>query len=197
MAKSGQVLENPLTGVRVVFVQTPQDSGGLSVIHEFTYPPGTGREYPHVHQLSSDKFEILEGQATYQLNGETRSAQAGDSFDFPPGVPHLHPWNNGSAVLKLRQTVTFPTPHTAELEKIDGIVETFFGLAKDGKVNKDGVPSFMQVMVSFGDLLPELAMPGIPIAGQRVMMGAMTTIGGLMGIKPRYSQYSGETPTKG
>jgi quercetin dioxygenase-like cupin family protein len=192
MAKSGQILENEVTGVRVVFVKTPQDTGGLQVVHEFTYPPSTGREYPHVHRLSSDKFEILEGQASYQLNGETHAAQAGDSFDFPPGLPHLHPWNNGSDVLKLRQTVTFPTPHMTELEKIDGIVETFFGLAKDGKVNKDGVPSFLQVMVSFGDLLPELAMPGIPIGVQRVMMGVMAAIGRLMGIKPRYPQYSSE-----
>ena len=95
-------------------------------------------------------------------------------------------------MLKLRQTVRFPTPHMVELEKIDGIVETFFGLAKDGKVNKDGVPSFLQVMVSFGDLLPELAMPGIPIVVQRVMVGTMTALGGLMGIKPRYPQYSSD-----
>jgi len=79
-----------------------------------------------------------------------------------------------------------------ELEKIDGIVETFFGLAKDGMVNKDGVPSFLQVMVSFGDMLPELAMPGIPIGMQRVMMGGMATIGRLRGIKPRYPQYSSD-----
>ncbi len=190
MAKTGQVLENSVTGVRCVFVETPQDSGGLRVVHEFTYPPGTGREYPHVHQLSSDHFDILEGQCTYQLNGVTHEAKAGDSFDFPPGVVHLHPWNNGSTPLKLRQTVSFPTPHMVELQKIDGIVETFFGLARDGKVNKDGVPSFLQVMVSFGDLLPELAQPNMPIGAQRVMMGAMTAVGGLMGIKPRYPQYS-------
>lgn len=190
MAKTGQVLEHAVTGVRVVFVETPQDSGGLRVVHEFTYPPGTGREYPHVHQLSSDQFEILEGQATYQLDGKTLQAKAGDSFDFPAGIPHLHPWNNGSTPLRLRQTVSFPTPHMTELQKIDGIVETFFGLAKDGKVNKDGVPSFLQVMVSFGDLLPELAMPGMPLGAQRILMGAMSAVGGLMGIKPRYPQYS-------
>jgi quercetin dioxygenase-like cupin family protein len=192
MAKTGQILENAVTGVRVVFVETPQDSGGLQVVHEFTFPPGTGREYPHVHRLSSDWFEILEGQASYQLGGKTGQVKAGDTLDFPPGIPHLHPWNNGSEVLKLRQTVRFPTPHMVELEKIDGIVETFFGLAKDGKVNKDGVPSFLQVMVSFGDLLPELAMPGLPIVIQRVMMGTLTGIGRLMGIKPRYPQYSSD-----
>jgi quercetin dioxygenase-like cupin family protein len=192
MAKSGQILENAVTGVRVVFVETPQDSGGLQVVHEFTYPPGTGREYPHVHRLSSDWFEILEGQASYQLGGKTGQVKAGDTLDFPPGIPHLHPWNNSSEVLKLRQTVRFPTPHMVELEKIDGIVETFFGLAKDGKVNKDGVPSFLQVMVSFGDVLPELAMPRVPIVIQRVMMGALTGVGRLGGIRPRYPQYSGD-----
>ena len=192
MAKTGQILENAVTGVRVVFVETPQDSGGLQVVHEFTYPPSTGREYPHVHRLSSDWFEILEGQASYQLDGKTGQVKAGDTLDFPPGITHLHPWNNGSEVLKLRQTVRFPTPHMVELEKIDGIVETFFGLAKDGKVNKDGVPGFLQVMVSFGDLLPELAMPGIPMLIQRVMMGTLTGVGRLMGIKPRYPQYSGD-----
>jgi quercetin dioxygenase-like cupin family protein len=190
MAKSGQILENTITGVRVVFVKTAKDTGGLQLVHEFTFPPGTGREYPHMHKLSSDKFEILEGQASYQFNGETRAAKAGDSFDFPPGISHMHPWNNGNTTLKVRQTVTFPTPHYEELDKIDSVVETFFGLAKDGKVNKDGAPSFLQMMISFGDLLPELMMPGIPIGMQRVMMGAAKAIGGLMGIKPSYPQYS-------
>jgi quercetin dioxygenase-like cupin family protein len=192
MAKPGQILENTVTGVRVVFAKTPQETGGLYVVHEFTYPPGTGREYPHVHRVSSDRFEILEGQASYQLGGKPGQVKAGDALDFPPGIPHLHPYNDGSDVLKLRQTVTFPTPHMVELEKIDGIVETFFGLARDGKVNKDGVPSFLQVMVSFGDLLPELAMPGVPMPVQRVMMGTLTAIGRLMGVRPRYPQYSAE-----
>ncbi len=190
MAKPGQILENPVTGVKVVFVTTPQQNGGLKLVHEFTYPPSTGREYPHIHKESRDVWEILEGEATYQLGGKTLTAKAGDSFEFPPGIPHLHPYNTGNSVMRARQTVEFKTPHMSELERIDGIVETFFGLAKDGKVSKDGVPSFLQVMVSFGDLLPELSMAGMPLPAQRIMMGAMTAIGGLMGIKPTYPQYS-------
>jgi quercetin dioxygenase-like cupin family protein len=191
MAKTGQVLENKITGVRIVFVKTPHDTGGLQVVHEVTYPAGTGREYPHVHRISSEKFDILEGQASYQLNGETRSAATGDVLDFPPGIPHLHPYNTGSGVLAVRQTITFPSPHMAELEKIDSVVETFFGLAADGKVNKDGFPGFLQLMVCFSDLLPELSMPGVPMPLQRVMMGGAAGIGRLAGIKPRYPQYSG------
>jgi mannose-6-phosphate isomerase-like protein (cupin superfamily) len=191
MATSGQMLENKITGVQIVFVKTPHDTDGLQVVHEVTYPAGTGREYPHVHRLSSETFDILEGQASYQLNGEQRSANTGDTLDFPPRIPHLHPWNTGSGVLKLRQTITFSTPHMVELEKIDSVVETFFGLANDGKVNKDGFPSFLQLLVCFSDTLPELSMPGVPMILQRMMMGGAATVGRLAGIKPRYPQYSG------
>ncbi|MBK8022285.1 MAG: cupin domain-containing protein [Chloroflexi bacterium] len=190
MAFPGQVLENPVTGVRVVFVETPRTNGGLRLIHEFTFPVGMGREYPHVHQESRDIWEILEGTATYQLGGKTVVASAGDRVEFPPGVPHLHPYNTGTGPLRVRQTVEFPTPHPEELEKIDAVVETFFGLARDGKVGPDGVPGFMQVMVSFGDLLPELAMPGIPLPVQRVMMGGLAAIARVRGIQPTYPEYT-------
>jgi hypothetical protein len=171
-------------------VTTPRDTGGLQLVHDLTFPAGGGREYPHVHRLSRETFEIFEGQASYQLRGQTAEAHAGDTLNFPPGVAHLHPWNNGSGVLKLRQTLTFDTPHMVELEKIDAVLETFFGLAKDGKVNKDGLPGFFQIMVCFSDMLPELSMPGIPLAVQRVMMGGIAALGRMRGIKPRYPQYS-------
>lgn len=190
MPAAGAILENPISGVRVKFNKTPQDTGGLSVEHEIFFPPGKGREYPHVHKDGHETFEVISGTASYQLNGEDKSAAAGETIDFPPGIPHLHPWNNGSTELHVKQTITFKEPHMRELIGIDTFFETMFGLARDGKVSKDGMPSMLQIMVSFKDLAPELTMPGIPLGAQKVMMSVFGAIGGLMGVKARYPEYS-------
>ncbi|MBK8022286.1 MAG: cupin domain-containing protein [Chloroflexi bacterium] len=192
MPKAGTVLENPISKVRVQFNKTPQETGGLMVEHEIFFPPGKGREYPHVHKEGHETFEVITGTATYQLAGVEKTAKAGETIDFPPGIPHMHPWNAGTDELHVRQTIRFKTPHMRELVGIDTFFETMFGLAKDGKVSKDGMPNMMQIFVSFKDLAPELTMPGIPLPVQSVMMSVFGAVGGMMGIKARYPQYSGE-----
>ena len=69
--------------------------------------------------------------------------------------------------------------------------ETIYGLARDGKTNKDGVPNVLQFAVMLsgvnrGELY--LAHPPIPV--QKTLFAALAPVGRLLGYKDHYPKYS-------
>jgi hypothetical protein len=69
--------------------------------------------------------------------------------------------------------------------------ETVFGLARDGKVNKRGVPNLLQTAVIVRGLGEKGGFPGAPIALQQAGVMVIAAIGRLFGYKARYEKYSG------
>ena len=68
---------------------------------------GTGRSRPHVHLDFAEKFEVLEGEALAELDGDRLRLTAEPSRStlyVPPGVPHVNPYNDGRDDLSLRQS---------------------------------------------------------------------------------------------
>ena len=54
---------------------------------EATLPPATATQR-HYHRLSEEFYFILEGQATMEIDGETRTVGPGDAILIPPGAWH-------------------------------------------------------------------------------------------------------------
>jgi hypothetical protein len=70
--------------------------------------------------------------------------------------------------------------------KIDRSFETYFALARDGKLNEEGSPSFWQLAVlvpHFGD---EIRMPAPPWQVQKAIFGLLAPIGRMLGYQPEY-----------
>ena len=64
-----------------------------------------------------------------------------------------------------------------------------FGLARDGKVNSQGFPHILQLMV-----LAQIAdsyTPGAPLAVLKFVIAILGTIGRLLGYRETYPQYRG------
>jgi quercetin dioxygenase-like cupin family protein len=65
------------------------DTGGQLALIEVTEPPGA--EAPlHVHHREDEGFWILEGEATFEVGGETIAARAGDYLFGPRDIPHRY-----------------------------------------------------------------------------------------------------------
>jgi hypothetical protein len=64
----------------------------------------------------------------------------GESIIMPPGVPHVHPWNTGSDQMVFRHTNDFGATTPEALTDVLGAFATMFGLAREGKVGKRGLP---------------------------------------------------------
>jgi quercetin dioxygenase-like cupin family protein len=72
-----------------VIKATAGDTGGQISIVEVTEPPGA--ETPlHVHHNEDEGFWLLEGDATFEVDGAVIEAHAGDYVFGPRDIPHRY-----------------------------------------------------------------------------------------------------------
>lgn len=193
MLKAGDVIENPVMGLRVLFCKTARDTNGAFVEVEYFNKPFTGKGAApaHLHPTMTERFEILRGTARYRLGKEEREAQADDMLIFPRGVPHLHPWNSSADELHMRQTTIPDQPDITALEASTQSILTLFGLARDGKVSKNGLPNLLQLAVIVHSVMPYAYLDGMPIHMQEIVFGSLAAVGRLLGYRASYPRYSG------
>ena len=181
MAKQGDVIENPVTGERIVFRQTAQDTNGELLQFDLFLKPHGFVPLEHVHSRQEERVEVISGLAGYRLGGKEEDLSAGQAAALPPGIPHTL-WNNSDnethLVMDVRPALQMET-----------VLETVFGLARDGKTNDKGMPNPLH-----GALLAreyELFLAGPPIPLQRAGMAVLAPLARLLGYRTRYEKYSG------
>lgn len=74
-------------GDRVTFLATGAESRGSCFIVEALLAPGGGPP-PHLHRFEDESFYMLEGTATFEADGQTIHAKAGDFIHIPRGTVH-------------------------------------------------------------------------------------------------------------
>lgn len=181
MARTGDQIENPITGELIVFRKTSADTRGELLELDLTVRPHTPLLMEHMHAKQAERFEMISGELSFKIDGRTHSAREGDVVVIAPMTRHQW-WNSGDetahANLSLSPALDFET-----------VLETMFGLARDGKANARGIPNLLQVAVlaRFSDGY----LPGPPIAVQRIAFRILAFIGRLFGYRARYDRYSG------
>jgi hypothetical protein len=76
--------------------------------------------------------------------------------------------------------------------------ETAYSLARDGKINEEGIPNLLQQAVTLSSVNKAeiyLASPPIPI--QKMLLAVLTPAGRVLGYKDHHPKYSGEDPGSG
>jgi quercetin dioxygenase-like cupin family protein len=101
VAQSGQEVDNPATGERIVFLRTAADTGGTAVEMEATWPPGARRTAPHVHPEAEERWEVLAGTARFRIGAHEIEGGPGTVAVAPPGTPH-QAWNAGPDEARVR-----------------------------------------------------------------------------------------------
>lgn len=70
MIQAGFAIENPLMGLRLVVIEGNAETGGMGWMMEVHHVPHAGPDLPeHVHPSWTERFEILAGDAKYNLDG--------------------------------------------------------------------------------------------------------------------------------
>jgi len=62
MAYAGQILENPVTGERIIFRKTAADTDGKYVEIDLVLAPDGAVPGTHVHPLQVETFEVIKGR---------------------------------------------------------------------------------------------------------------------------------------
>jgi len=181
MLESGQIFTNPTTGEHIEILKTSRDTGGKYIRFRATLPQGKGFEVEHLHEIADETFEVESGRLSYKLNGVVGKIGPGERVLLPRNQAHAH-WNADAETLVLINTIS-PGYDT------DGFLETLFGLAIDGKLDKTGQPPFLQVMVWMNDLESKTYLAAIPKGVQRVLAVALAPVGKLLGYRSFYKKY--------
>ena len=87
MSKAGDVIENPVTGKRVVVRVGAEDSAGRCGLVETLEERGA---YPprHLHHREGETLYVIEGSLSVWVAGEWVEAPAGTALYLPRGVEH-------------------------------------------------------------------------------------------------------------
>ena len=99
MAKAGDIIENPLTGERITFLKTTQETNGELLRFEDVLPPGFFLP-EHFHPRQEERHEVLSGTLRGRVGGQEHDYAEGERVVGPAGVPHA--WRNSSSEEELR-----------------------------------------------------------------------------------------------
>ena len=166
MIKAGDVIENTVTGERITFVRTSEQTGGALAELDLQLSPRAFLAAEHIHRSQEEKFQVLEGHVLLRRGGEETVSGPDETVTVPAGVPHS--WApHGDAGARVR--ITF-TPGAG----IEDFFDEFFRLAREGRVNSKGMPS-LPVSARLGlahDMY--LAGPPVPLQGAAFRVLATT-----------------------
>ena len=179
MIHAGDTIENPVTGERIEFLQTSQETAGEAVLVEVTVEPRGAVAAAHAHPYQTERFEMLEGVVTFRVAGREIEAHAGDTLVVEPGQAHTF-WNRGDEAARFRCTVR-------PALQFEGLIETMFALAADGKTNGKGMPNPLRLAVIANAHFDDVRLPFPPAWMQRVGLALGAPLGRLAGYRPQYA----------
>jgi len=179
--RRGEVVENPVTGERVVILTDPFEHPDKVLTSLLYVTPGGRVSVKHWHPTLTERFHVIAGQVGFQIGEEKHLLGPGDQAEVPPGTLHDW-WQVGEETAEVVVEVT-PGDRFVEL------VGSFFGLARDGKVDKKGVPKPLQLAVSTSAYSDVIVVASPPPWLQKLIFGALAPIGRRRGLKPFYEEY--------
>lgn len=183
MARVGSTIENPISGERITWVVTARSSDGQVLAFDLALRAGAVVSAEHRHLRQEERFVVSKGKIAVAVAGKERVLEAGDEATVAPGVAHRW-WNvdAGETVVRVELRPALRT---------EVFFETFFGLARDGKTNSDGIPGLLHIAVAYrtlSDSCPRLTKP--PPLIQRLVLTPLVPLARLMGRRAVYREYS-------
>jgi len=172
---------NAATGEWIEYTSVAEDSEGQLVRFTWRSMPG-GVISEHIHPNQEERFAIVSGEATFTVDGERRTAKAGETIVVPPGVRHSE-GNLDSAeitgVVELR-----PALRTKEFH------EAIAGLVADGRTTPRGAPKNpLQLGATFWHFRHESRVTSPPIWIQNLMLPTLAMLAKVLGVKPYYESW--------
>ena len=177
MAKRGEVLENPVTGQRIILRRTSEDTAGELLEVESVYTkPSPSRPPAHYHPAQEEIFRVLAGELHVVINGRQRVLKEGETLVIVEGAGHQM-WAEEAGVRVNWQTR--PALETA------AFFETVYGLAARGETNEKGTPHLLQAAVIARAYSDEFRLARPPWAVQRILFAVLAPVGRLLGYPTR------------
>ena len=188
MSKAGQVVENPVTGERVVVRVGTEDSAGELLVADAYVRPGGAVAGEHVHPAIEEYFTVVCGRVGFRLDGRETIARLGQRLHVPAGT--AHDWWNAEEEEALITVEIRPG------ERFEEMVSNLFGLAQDGKTDAKGMPNILQVALFAREFRDVLYFTKPPRPVQKVLFGLLAPLARLAGYRGSYPEYLDREPAE-
>ena len=181
----GDILENPVTRERAVALELPWRNPEGRAVAELTAFPGARVVGEHLHPSLHERFTVMQGELTVVRDGQRSTLRAGESADIEPMTWHDW-WNEAAEDAIVRVEIT-------PGERFVHLIETTFGLAREGHVNAKGMPNPLQLALTAEEFSDIIVFRKPPPRVQRVVFGALTPIARRRGYRATYPSLSRTT----
>ncbi len=175
MLRAGDRIENPVSGVQIVFRKLARDTGGRAVVAEAFLEPNGHLPVLHVHPRQKQRVEVLAGSVGAHIGRHRSVVGPGGRLTVPAGAPHRF-WNAGDEtahfVLEISPALTY-----------ESLVETLFALAAAGRTNSRGLPNLLRLAVVAAAHFDTVRLPFPPALVQRLALAIAAPIGRAAGYR--------------
>ena len=181
MTTTGDVLENPVTGERVVIrIGSAETAGARGLVDLYIRPDGAvvGE---HWHPAMEECFTVLRGRVGFRLAGRQEIAEPGREIHVPAGMPHDW-WNAGDEEARVRVEIR-------SAARFEALILNLFGLAQDGKTNARGLPNLLQLALLAREFSDVIRFTRPPPIIQSLLFAVLAPIARLSGLRSNHAEY--------
>jgi mannose-6-phosphate isomerase-like protein (cupin superfamily) len=178
-----RTIENPLSGERVTFLATAEETNGEYVrIRNETSASAPG-VVMHYHLTYTEAFEVLEGRLDMCVGTKENHLVLGEgeSAFVPLDTAHRF-WNSST------EPVVFEV-EIRPARNFEMALRAQFGLVEDGKTNEKAIPKNVLELALIYEL-SESYIVGMPLFLQKGIFGALARIARWRGYDPEFSKYT-------
>jgi quercetin dioxygenase-like cupin family protein len=183
MIRTGDTIENPVTGERVTFLATSADTDGDAVVIETVVQPDGFVAAAHVHPSQSERFAVATGQLGLKVGRKKMTLGPGEVAIVAAGTAHRF-WNAGEEpvrfVCEVRPALQF-----------ESLLETMFALAADGKTGRKGMPNPLRLSVIAKAHFDTVRLPFPPAWAQKAGLAMGSPVGRVLGYQSTYTFEAG------
>lgn len=177
------LIENPVTGERIRFLEEPTPGGGDVLRFEFWARSHIAGPAAHVHPKQTEYFEVRSGVLSARVGKEGLTLGPGESMTVPKGTPHTW-WNSGDEELHGYVELTPSMNMRDEFE-------AFFALGRAGRTNEQGLPNLLQLAVILDTYPDTIYRAGVPVPLQKLGVAMLAPLARMLGYKARYPEIVG------
>lgn len=149
---AARTIYNPIARDRVTFLKTAAETGGETTFVEVELAPQGGNGL-HYHTSYTERFTVISGELGIQLGTEQIRLHPGETALVEIG--QLHRFFNSSD-----QTARFYTELRPGHAGFEQSLQIGYGLAADGKTNKQGIPTNPLALAVLVDM-SDTRLPGV------------------------------------
>jgi quercetin dioxygenase-like cupin family protein len=174
----GDTIVNSATGEELTFLQTAASTNGEYIEVVAVVQPGGAVAAAHVHPKQTETFTAIEGVLDLRVGKQRLRLTQGESATVEPGTAHRF-WNDGDEPVMFHCTIS-------PALQFESLIESMFGLARDGKTNRKGMPNPVRMAVIARAHRDVIRLAGVPAWMQDLGTLGALPLARLAGYRPSY-----------